>query len=447
VEFSDELSALGVRVDELDSRVAVLEKDLGGWSIAGEFRFDWNMVNNDSGVVNNNGQEQGSIYGVSGKTDFNLNRYRIWLRKRIDEKVSFEARLGTGGPNNSGDAPGVIWDYYFITAKLGWDITMHAGRLNFDWEADQGFVEPGANDSWFGDLDLQAFHFKKDWGIANLELVVGRLSDDGANRGWEFDDDLDHPGVDWDDEDYEYYLVSALANFDFNEKFRGGAMGYFAWSDYEPWRTPYNPYATPPTPPVTADGRLPGDDFYTVGIYAGFKFHPSVELKGIYYFSGWDDDTPGVDDSGNAWKAILDIDQDLLKFTSLWLEYGQIDNNVLGGVMDGVIGHNDADFYRGAGPDWSGGFPGRRDGTSKGFIVNTQQKWNDKWSTYLRYAHWDFDGGTNTNDTADEWTIAAKYQYTDALSFELSYDNVSWDDVAGAEDSDHLIRFRTFVAF
>ncbi|MDR1509343.1 MAG: OprO/OprP family phosphate-selective porin, partial [Synergistaceae bacterium] len=179
-----------------------------------------------------------------------------------------------------------------------------------------------------------------------------------------------------------------------------------------------------------------------------------VELKGIYYFSGWDDD-PGVDDSGKAWKAILDVDQDLLKFTSLWLEYGQIDNNVREGVM-GAIGHRDADFYRGSMPGWSGitpqdpeFFPGRDDGTTKVFIVNTQQKWNDKWSTYLRYAHWDFDApaGALIGDKADEWTVGAKYQYTDALSFELSYDNVSWDDVAGAEDSDHLIRFRTFVAF
>jgi phosphate-selective porin len=105
-----------------------------------------------------------------------------------------------------------------------------------------------------------------------------------------------------------------------------------------------------------------------------------------------------------------------------------------------------ADFYRNAEPGFSSGsLPGRDDGTTKLFIVNAQQKWNDKWSTYLRYAHWDFDDVRD--DTAQEWTVGAKYQYTDALSFELSYDNVSWDDLPGREDSDHLIRFRTLVAF
>lgn len=40
VEFKDELEALGVRVDALDERVAVLEENLGGWKFWGELRFD-----------------------------------------------------------------------------------------------------------------------------------------------------------------------------------------------------------------------------------------------------------------------------------------------------------------------------------------------------------------------------------------------------------------------
>ncbi|GAB1398744.1 hypothetical protein MASR1M66_01960 [Aminivibrio sp.] len=40
VEFKDELDALGVKVDKLDSRVPVLESDIGGWKLNGQFRFD-----------------------------------------------------------------------------------------------------------------------------------------------------------------------------------------------------------------------------------------------------------------------------------------------------------------------------------------------------------------------------------------------------------------------
>ncbi|NLD96886.1 MAG: S-layer homology domain-containing protein, partial [Synergistaceae bacterium] len=40
VEFKDELDALGVKVDKIDSRLAVIEERLGGWKLWGEFRFD-----------------------------------------------------------------------------------------------------------------------------------------------------------------------------------------------------------------------------------------------------------------------------------------------------------------------------------------------------------------------------------------------------------------------
>ena len=40
LEFKDELDALGVKVDKIDERLKVIEKDLGGWSLAGQLRFD-----------------------------------------------------------------------------------------------------------------------------------------------------------------------------------------------------------------------------------------------------------------------------------------------------------------------------------------------------------------------------------------------------------------------
>ena len=54
VEFKDELDALGVKVDSLDSRVAVLEENLGGWKIAGDFRFDYSDFDSNTGLYSNN---------------------------------------------------------------------------------------------------------------------------------------------------------------------------------------------------------------------------------------------------------------------------------------------------------------------------------------------------------------------------------------------------------
>ena len=45
MEFKDELDALGVKVDKLDKRVAVLEDGIGGWKIRGNFRFDAKFAN------------------------------------------------------------------------------------------------------------------------------------------------------------------------------------------------------------------------------------------------------------------------------------------------------------------------------------------------------------------------------------------------------------------
>ena len=39
-EFSDELGTLNVKVEKIDARLDVMEKDIGGWSMSGVFQFD-----------------------------------------------------------------------------------------------------------------------------------------------------------------------------------------------------------------------------------------------------------------------------------------------------------------------------------------------------------------------------------------------------------------------
>jgi hypothetical protein len=406
VEFKDELDALGVKVDQLDERVAVLEKDLGGWSLAGELRFDVKFTGN--GDENNWYADDVTI---NGKNEFDLNRYRLWIRKRIDENTNFTARLGSTDPNVNG-ARQTVWQQYYVTTKLPYDVTFRVGRQPFDLEGDLGLYND--NDSWFVDATRNALRFDKSWGVASFLLAIARNDDDK----WI----ADKPGV-------EQFLIAANINANFNEKFRAGLIGYWLLTDEE----------TQTTPGVDDD-----HDLTTYGGYLGFKFTPAIELKGLYYTQdqGANSTTryvPG-EDNATAWKVMLDVEQEALKFTSLWLEYGKMDNN-----FEILTGLNPYAYY---GAEIFANRPKGSLNTTTVWLISAAQQWNDKWSTLLRYAQADFD--VNSFDNATNWTFEVGYQYSPAIAFTLGYDNIDYGEgnpEGYRNGDDHLIRFRTFVTF
>lgn len=91
-------------------------------------------------------------------------------------------------------------------------------------------------------------------------------------------------------------------------------------------------------------------------------------------------------------------------------------------------------------------------GTSKWWFVKADQQWNDKWSTFIRFANVGYD--TAGLDDATEWGLGVGYQYTPAIGFELAYDQVDhgdngWavGDPEVARGKDHVVRFRTTINF
>jgi hypothetical protein len=233
----------------------------------------------------------------------------------------------------------------------------------------------------------------------------------------------------------EYYLIAGLLNFDFSEKVSAGIMTYYMLADDDliakvTDKDGKNPW--------TGNNEWPmGDgDILTFGAYAKFKFHPSAELKGIYYYQDIDLDESFVGewDNTHAWKAILEIDQDLLKFTSLWLEFAQFEGGFL--LKNQPYAVND-ELLKYIAP--GGVF--LRD--TNVFGVMATQQWNDKWSTWERYWVADPDdwGDAETNN----FTFAVGYQYSPAIYFELAYDVLDADGYGW--DSDDLIRFQTVVNF
>ena len=408
MEFKDELDALGVKVDKIDKRVAVLEDGIGGWKIRGTFRFDAKFSNDTD-----NGEYYYNANGL--KNDFEKERFRLFLTKTIDENTYFYAQYRTGGDgaggknNGRGDLQHMRWSHLYVNTKLPYDIDFRVGRFAVDFEDDYGLYAD--NDALFGDYRIDGFKFTKKWNNFMATAIVGR------NGGVEYEGEV------LENEDSNYMNYALDLNYT-AERWFLGATGY--WFQY--------------------DGEVNGDfDIHNYGIYGGFHFTPSVTLKGVYYWQDLDDDWCfGNNDDPKAWKAILDIKQDVLKFTSLWIEYSQQDNT--------FAGLNDRYSIGGSAYDYVGRNMSVADpfGTSKWWFVKADQKWNDKWSSFVRFAHVDFD--TYNLDDATEWGLGIGYQYTPAIYFELAYDQVDHGDtymmnLGGAQGKDHVLRFRTNVSF
>ena len=408
MEFKDELDALGVKVDTIDKRVAVLEDNLGGWKLRGQFFFDANFAGGD--------QANSDYTATDGQTSFQKDRFRLTLTKQIDENTSFYSQFRSGANASGGDTG--IGDMQmrarqvYVDTKLPYDISFRVGRFFVDPEDDHGLYID--NDAIFGDYRVDGFQFTKSWGNFSAKAVIGR------NTGMDGGDDVlvgDETG------DFMNYVIDLT--WQPNEKFFGGIGANWLNGDEG-----------------SADKY--GLNLKTYDVYASFNFTPAIALQGIYYWQNIDSDAAlKVDDNAKAWKAILDVKQDALKFTALRFEYQQQDNNFVG-VRDSYSFGKDAANAASISQNmpWN-------NNTSKLFFVYAAQKWNDKWSSYLRYQQADFD--TAGLDDAKGYGVGVTYQYTPAMAFRLAYDNVDYgDNNTGAgvlNGKDHVIQFRTTVNF
>jgi len=395
VEFKDELDALGVKVDKIDSRLAVIEERLGGWQMWGEFRFDAKFGGND-------GVNDPALYGTTGANQFNISRYRIWMRKHIDDTVTFTARIRDNRRDDASRSErGLAFERYWIDVKLPWDITSKIGLWDFDWEGEDGLYID--NDAMFTDRDLRGFYFNKPFAMGNAAFYVTRP---------------DEIGIDATDQT-ERYEIGARVKLNFNEQLWMSLNGI--WQIYD-------------SNVINPDFAAAQENQHVYWGALGINFTPSIALKAAYYTQ---EVQTGVNqtDTPTALQAIVDIKQDALKFTSLWAEYRSFDDNFTA-VTDGP---------------WN--MYANLTGTALGDLYDNviffrlDQKWTDQWSTFQRY----FVGNVrNENpgvtDNTTNWTFGVKYNYTPALSFELLYDKIENARTAVNND-DSLIRFRTHIAF
>jgi len=264
VEFKDELDALGVKVDELDSRVALLEDGVGGWKIYGQMRFDASFKSGDANSLYNDTQ------AVVDDATFTMNRYRLWMVKTINDTTKFYIRMGGND---------IAFERYYVELQMGWDVTAKIGLWDTDWQGDDGLWTD--NDAWFTDRSLYGYYMVKPFAMGEFALYVSRNDDTAASNA-------------------EVAEYGARLKLNFNENFWLSLNGI--------WRAP--------------DGANTAVDTSTTWAAGGVNFTPDIALKAAYYSQDI-----GTATDPAAWQAIVDVKQAAIGFTSVWLEYAAFDNN------------------------------------------------------------------------------------------------------------------------
>ena len=379
VEFAPELEALGVKVDGFDGRLSKLEKGVGGLKIWGQMRFDWYHHDNDDPDTS----------GWTGRGSA-FNRARIFMRKELGNGVSWDMRWHGGKI-----------DRYFVTAKdfLGAEgLKFVAGQYYLDLEGRDNLYKTNNfqdDDAFFLDTTVRGFQLNYTRGAFEIE---GNFF---TNRG------AGSTGVYTDNAGEENYAARIAYNGD---KFRVSANGV--------WFNPND-----------------GTDNWKMYYFAlGLKLFKGFDLTGAYFM------LKDINDDPKAYKIILDLDQSLLKFTSLRAEYAKYDEGFF--TQNGTMCWHASGLADYNNKGWDAGFVE----DAKYFKVEAMQKWGatGKFQTYERYAQ------IKVDHKAKELQFGIGYQYTPALWFGVDYVKFDGQLVGGSVDpdaDDKVVRFRTILSF
>ena len=391
VEFGPELEALGVKVDSFDSRLAALEKGLGGWSISGELQFDYNSTD-------------GGIDDAGDKDGFEFDSARLFLHRDLAQGVSFDAEWGDD-----------TIDRYYVTVEDFFNVpglTFRAGQFDIDFEGDDELYYGEHEDAgFFMGLPYRGAQLTDDFGMGEVTVfAASNVTDDGISV---------YNANDSDD------IFGARLKLNFGEKAWFSANALF----------------------VSTEGTgeiLPTDSDYTAYWFGlGYNIADGLTIKGAYYLEDIDyiEGETVADDDPQAYKVILEVSQDVLKFTNLWAEYAHFDE---GFQMDNVPYAFHGHFEDAVAALTDDGYDFSAD--TDVIFVALKQEWNEKFSTFERYAMYDADG--DYDDLVD-WAVGVGYQYSPELYFELAYNMIDAGDNAPVDydDDGSYIRFRTLLSF
>ena len=480
LEFDEELEALGVRVDELDERVRMVEDRLGGWHIHGSLALD---VKNQSAKNAADRDGDGSI-GFDEARIFFEKRWEggdatSWLSTKNDSTVHgagasipdngkneyiFVARLRDEG-GQKGEDSDIRFDRFYVTMPFFFDSALTVGRQNWDVEGDYKISLPETG-SWTGGSVLtdrlwQGFGLEKNFGLGSLKAYFSHPTL-GGNAFMRLGKDRNPTSNVDKNVQANVWEAFLMANLQFTEQIGLDIGGQVFVGDNAEINTANNDgdhvyTARLGNNGVSGAGGYSFNNLWTVFAGLRFSFNDNIAVKGVFYHqaidaegvttsgarSVWSDVGYGIRDidDANHWAAIIDVKQEALKYTSVWLEYGQYD----------------AGFWAPQG--WSAIFPseskvlGADEGAAqlgrdlKYWRVALGQEWNDKWATHIFYYGYNMDRGAGVDEWKPaEYGLGIQYTMNDYTTLGLNYIHVDGDG-NGNNDEDNVIRFRTKVTF
>ena len=459
VEFKDELEALGVRVDELDKRVAVLEDRLGGWHIHGTLVFDVNYKSANE--------------APDPKGQFKYDEARIFFERTWGEndEYKFVARLRNEGNGNGGhsnkNTESAWFDRFFVEMPFFGDSRLTVGRFAWNWESQYLLDGAGlpATGTWKGgalisDFRVNGFGLTKNFGIGKFQAILAHPEEyavsvanyNVASTGAVTLNSVT-PANNW--------MLMLNGAFQFTERIGLDLGGQIYVGDNAEESSVYT-FADAGDGTISNRGVLSFKNMWTIFAGLRFNFTDNVAFKGIYYhqkvkadelmyipsvspFMFW---TEADFEDPNHWAVMFDIKQEALKFTSIWLEYGQFDAGFL--VTEGDADHI---FYSGSSVLTDRFMTGNQlDYKLKYWRIALGQQWTEKFATHIFYYGYNLDDYAYTDGTfvyygvkPSEIGVGVQYKLNDYTTMGLNYVSVK-SDIPG-EDKDNVVRFRTAISF
>ena len=443
VEFRDELEALGVRVDELDERVAVLEDRLGGWHIHGELRLDIKNV--------------GAHTAPEPDSSIQFDRARLFFERRFGEaeEMKFVARL-----QQERDASTATLARFYAEMPFFFDSTLTVGKFLWEWETayfiggDTGLKDTGGfggMDDILTDRTVTGIGWAKNFGLGRVQAYASHRSDSFNPKDIYDDDKYDDDKTSWS---YGMWDLGLTGSFQFTERF-GFDIGGVAWIGDNAEKQEQVTRSRAETEYAAKTGYA-FNHIWTLFAGLRFNWNENIAFRGIFYHQ--DIDTEGVRnaidwditdplkntyswynlnedaDDPNHWAIIVDIAQPALTYTSLWLEYGQFDKGFIPllGYGGGVVFADDAIMPSTLGADM------------KYWRVAAAQEWNETWSTHIFYYGYDLD--EEGRDKMSELGLGVQYRLNPSTTMGLNYLHAD-NGEDGNDNQDDVVRFRTQVVF
>jgi len=410
VEFKDELDALSVRVDHLDESLGLMGQRLRGWRARGLMVMDMDSWDN----------QDADAYT-------NLFRGRLYLERWFgpDEEMFFQARLRNEN-NDMGNTQGVQMNRFFVEFPFWGDTRLTVGRFWWNWEAAYGFSTGGvsglANHYWMTGELADGIGITRDFGMGAFRAYISRS---GVAQGGPA---YFSPTGSW--------AVAAMFNFQPTEQLALDVGARAAIGD---------------DANIADDGlsRFNNEITYFAGVR--FDFDRNISLRGIYYHQTHDAEvrtstaaawTDASRDNSHAFRLGLNIGQDLLGFTSLWLGYDYLDRDFRMRTPGNVL------FLSDDAPgdvNWaSAGHRNNYDTTI--WRIGATQQWNNEWRTWAYFARHDMSHPNRPDFDVNQWGLGIEYRLNPNVAFALNYVSTSWNRDRDDLDT-HLIRLRTQVSF